>query len=352
MLNWLCAGRIGLSQAHDEITIAYHMLMHFHAYVLYILYIFVYLNCFGIFLSISFSPPPHSLVYISAWWHQNVSLLRPGTFFVPGHLLFLLILLPHMFRSVMRRPKRTSLRTSLDEVFIWNSKSFCQTSSTLTYPLSFIVGDGSHYVTSRSHVHPCWSRSSTLTCMDSIIQYLFFVTHVWGTHIVVTSDIVSDVLCVLRVEYPDYPNCDCLKTVSKYELISAFHERPSDWGDRQFTPCMAFPKGPKFLNVVMTFILYLLSHYNSITEPHAWFLLSLLEHFTIDFLSHFILSIINVHKDTVTSDKLIFLSAITRILRQFSVPFPVSDHFHIMCAIDAVLLNGARCSFNRGGSIW
>ena len=85
----------------------------------------------------------------------------------------------------------------------------------------------------------------------------------------VTSDIVSDVLCVLRVEYPDYPNCDCLKTVSKYELILAFYERPSDWGDRQFTPCMAFPKGPKFLNVVMTFILYLLSHYNSITEPHA-----------------------------------------------------------------------------------
>ena len=204
----------------------------------------------------------------------------------------------------------------------------------------------------------------SVTCPSVLIQLFyfnmhgfdysvhFFVTHIWGTHIVVTPDIVSDVLCVLRVEYPDYPNCDCLKTVSKYELISAFYERPSDWGDCQFTPCMAFPKGSKFLNMVMTFVLYLLSHYNSITEPHAWFLLSLLEHFTIDFLSHFILSIIDVHKDTVTCDKLIFLSAITRILRQFSVPFPVSDHFHIMCAIDAVLLNEARCSFNQGGSIW
>ena len=150
------------------------MLMHFHAYVLYILYIFVYLNCFGTFLSISFSPP-HSLVYVSAWWHQNVSLLRLGTFFVPGHLLFLLILLPHMFRSVMRRPKQTSLRTSLDEAFIWISKSFCRTSPTLTYPLSFIVRVRSHCVMSRSLVHPCWSMSFTPTCMDLIIQYLSFI---------------------------------------------------------------------------------------------------------------------------------------------------------------------------------
>ena len=60
----------------------------------------------------------------------------------------------------------------------------------------------------------------------------FFVTHVRGMHIVVTPNIVSDVLCVLRAEHPDYPNCDCLKTVSKYELILAFYERPSNWGDR------------------------------------------------------------------------------------------------------------------------
>ena len=50
--------------------------------------------------------------------------------------------------------------------------------------------------------------------------------------------------------------------------------------------------------------------------------------------SHFILSIIDVYRDTATRDKLIFPSAITRILRHFSVPFPVSNHFPIMCAID------------------
>ena len=65
------------------------------------------------------------------------------------------------------------------------------------------------------------------------------------------------------------------------------------------------------------------------------FLLSLLEHLTIYFSSHFILSIIDVYRDTTAHDKLIFPSAITRILSHFSVPFPVFDHFHVMCAIDA-----------------
>ena len=68
----------------------------------------------------------------------------------------------------------------------------------------------------------------------------------------------------------------CLKIVSKDELISSFCECPSDWGEHQFTPCTAFAKGPRFFNMVMTFVLHPLSHYNSITEPRARFLLSLL----------------------------------------------------------------------------
>ena len=88
------------------------------------------------------------------------------------------------------------------------------------------------------------------------------------------------------------------------------------------------------MNMVMTFILHPLSHYNFITEPRAQFLLSLLEHLTIDFPFHFILSIIDVHLDSACYDKLIFPSAITRILCHFSVPFPSSNHFFIMCAID------------------
>ena len=88
------------------------------------------------------------------------------------------------------------------------------------------------------------------------------------------------------------------------------------------------------MNIVITFVLHPLSHYNSITKPRARFLLSLLEHLTINFPSHFILSLIDVYRDTATYDKLIFPSAITQILCHFSVPFPSSDDFPVMCAID------------------
>ena len=88
----------------------------------------------------------------------------------------------------------------------------------------------------------------------------------------------------------------------------------------------------------MTFVLHPSSHYKSITEPCARFLLSLLEHLSIDFPSHSILSIIDVYKDLVTRDKLIFPSTITRILSHFSVPLPVSNHFPVMGAIDATIV--------------
>ena len=154
-----------------------------------------------------------------------------------------------------------------------------------------------------------------------------------------------NVLQVPRVEFPDYPSCKRLQTVSKDELMAAFCERPSDWGDRQFTPCRPFPKSPRFINMMMTFVLHPLSHYNSITEPHARFLLSLLEHLTIDFPSHFILSIIDVHLDTASHDKLIFPFAITRILRHFSVPFPFSDHFSVMCVINYATIKRSEAQF-------
>ena len=95
----------------------------------------------------------------------------------------------------------------------------------------------------------------------------------------------------------------------------------------------------------MTFVLHSLSHYNSIIEPRAWFLLALLEHLTIDFLSHFILSILDVYRDMATRDKLIFPSAIMRILCHFSVPFPSSDHFSVMCTIDYATVKHSEAVF-------
>ena len=144
-----------------------------------------------------------------------------------------------------------------------------------------------------------------------------FVTRVRGTCIVVTSDIVSEVLHVPRVAHPDYLGYDHLRTVSKDEFSSLFCETPSSQDDCQNTPCQGFAKGLKFLNMVMTFVL---------------------ERLFIDFPYHFILSLIDFYRDTTTYDKLIFPSAIMRLLHHFSVSYPESTHFSVMCAIDATTI--------------
>ena len=197
----------------------------------------------------------------------------------------------------------------------------------------------------------------SVTCPSVLIQEFYsnmhgfdysvppFFTRVRGTRIVVTPQLVADVLRVPRVEHPDYPGGERLRTVSKDEMIFASYERPSNWGDRQFTPCKAFAKSLRFMNMVMTFVLHPLSHYNSIIEPRVRFLLSLLEHLTIDFPSYFILSLIDVYRDTTTRDKFIFSSAITQISCYFSVHFTSSDHFSVMCAIDAATIKRSKAQF-------
>ena len=157
-----------------------------------------------------------------------------------------------------------------------------------------------------------------------------FFTRVRGTRILVTPQLVADVLHVPRIEFPDYSSCEHLRTVSRDELMSSFCEHPTAWGERLFTPCRSFAKGLRFMNMVITFVLHPFSHYNSITEPRARFLLSLLEHFIIDFPSHFIRSIIDVHLDSASRDKLIFPSTITRtpFFHSFSL---IQPFFHHVC---------------------
>ena len=188
-----------------------------------------------------------------------------------------------------------------------------------------------------------------VTCPSVIIQEFYskmhgfdylvphFVTRVWGRHIVVTPNLISEVLHAPRVEFADYLDCERLKTMSKDELLSRFCKTPSSWGDRQNTPSV-IAKDPRFLNMLMKFVFHPFYHYNSITKPCAQFLLSLLKGLTIDFPFHFILSLIDIYRDTATRNKLIFPSAITQILRHFSVSYPESTHFSSMCAIDATTI--------------
>ena len=86
--------------------------------------------------------------------------------------------------------------------------------------------------------------------------------------------------------------------------------------------------------MVMTFVLTSRSHYNTITKPHARFLLSLMEGLSIDFPSHMIESIIDCNRDTTTRDKLIFPSAITCILTYLHITIPLIPHFFVMGAIN------------------
>ena len=65
----------------------------------------------------------------------------------------------------------------------------------------------------------------------------FFFTCIRGIHIPVTPQLVANVLQVPRIEFPNYPSCVHLRTVSRDELMSAFYERPSVWGECLFTTC-------------------------------------------------------------------------------------------------------------------
>ena len=136
-----------------------------HTYFQLSLYWYWCCWCFSVCFFLSF------FLSLVALWHLNENPVRPRTHFILGHPLLLTLLLL-TFGSVMIKPVRTSRRTFLDATFIRNAKSFHQTFSILTFPLSSIVGVRSHCVASRSLVLPWSYRSSTPTYTDLTIQYL------------------------------------------------------------------------------------------------------------------------------------------------------------------------------------
>ena len=158
----------------DVFYVAYHMHMHFSCIHMFIPLFFWYwsvLVLFCLFLSLSF-------FWLVALWHLNENPLRPRTLFVLGLLLLLPLTLFHLTSSsVMIKLVRTFQRTSHDEAFIQNAKSFYWIFPILTFPLSSTVRVGSHCVTSQSLVPPWSYRSFTPICTDLILQYLIFHSH-------------------------------------------------------------------------------------------------------------------------------------------------------------------------------
>ena len=170
--------------------------------------------------------------------------------------------------------------------------------------------------------------------MHAIVTSIpWFTTIFRGTRIIVIPELIFELLHVPRVDRPDYPSHRHLSSISSKELASLFCEKAMLWGGTLNFSIIEFSKGPWFLNMVMTFVLTLRSHYNTITEPGAHFVLSLMEGLFIDFPSHMIESIIDCYHDTTTHDKLIFPLAITRILIHMHITILPSPHFHVMVAI-------------------
>ena len=115
-----------------------------------------------------------------------------------------------------------------------------------------------------------------------------------GTRIVVPPELISEVLRVTRVVRSDYPSHLRLRSISRDKLTTCFCETTMVWGGLQSFTAHDFAKGPKILNMVMVFVLTPWFHYNTIIEPHAHFVFSLLEGLSMDFTSH----MIDIYQDT------------------------------------------------------
>ena len=182
-------------------------------------------------------------------------------------------------------------------------------------------------------------------CLDVFIHELYSNMHAnvtsmprftmvfRGTHILVTPEFIFEVLNVLRVVCLDYPSHTHLRSISRDEMTSLFCVKAMVWGETLNFSTTVFAKGPRILNMVMIFVLTPQSHYNTITEPRAHFLLFFLENLSIHFHSHMIESTIDIYQDTATRDKLIFPSAITHILSHVHVTIPPPTPFYSMGAI-------------------
>ena len=189
-------------------------------------------------------------------------------------------------------------------------------------------------------------REKPLRCPGVFIQEFYFNIHaidtsvpqfimvLRGTRIVVTLELISKVLHVPKVVRLNYPSHPRFHSISRDELTTRLCETAMMWGGLQNFTTHDFAKGPRILNKMMTFDLTPWSHYNTITEPRAHFLFSLLECLSIDFLSHMIMSMIDIYQDTAPRDKLIFPSTITYILTHMHIAIPSTPLFFIMGAIN------------------
>ena len=303
---------------------AHHMFMHFHA--LHVLVpSFLYLNVFVVFMFFSLSLSFSLLVTTSKKSVLSKNSIHCGSSsssFCPNSIRF------RDEKAQANFSKKFSNQAIHSERQVILSD----------FPNTPLPGA----ISSRGWTSLCEKPSR---CHDVFIKEFYSNMHVvntsvpWFTtvfrctRIVVTLDFISEILHVPRVDRLDYPSHPYLTSIFKDKLASLFCGNVMLWGGTHNFFTTEFTKGPRFLNMVMTFVLTPRSHYNTITKPRACFLLSLMEGLSIDFPSHMIESFIDCYRDTGTCDELIFSLAITRILTHMHINIPPSPHIYVMGAI-------------------
>ena len=219
--NWLCVGRIGLGWAHDEFSIACHMFMHFPCIcTLFSIYTCYIWNVLGLFwLSLSLPLFSFTLVVSMAPKRKSTPSQNPLCYGestssnpTPSHIRFC---------------NEDAHKAFLENFSQWGIHSECR-----VIFADFIDTDLPDVIHSRGWESLC---DILVTCPSVLIQEFYsnmhgfdfsvphFCTRIWGTRIVVTLQIIADVLRVPKVEFPNYPGCEHLRTVSKDELIFAFY---------------------------------------------------------------------------------------------------------------------------------
>ena len=216
----MCADRFGLGWAHDEISFACHMFMHFPCIrIIFSLYL-LYLKFLGTFLIVFLSLPLFLFTLVVSMTPKRKSTPARNPL--------------HSGASSSSDPTLSHIWFRDDDAFKAFSENFSRRGIHLERQVilsDFADIDLLTVIHSRGWESLC---DVPVTCPPVLIQEFYsnmhgidssvplFFTHVQGTRIPITSQLVADVLWVPSIKFPDYPSCERLRTVSRDELISAF----------------------------------------------------------------------------------------------------------------------------------
>ena len=164
----------------------------------------------------------------------------------------------------------TSSRTFLIGRFIRNARSFYLIFQTLLYPVRLALGDWFLYVRNSRGVPMCSYKSFTPIYTPSI-PLSFGLLRYSEVHISQSPQNLFPRSYMSLGWIIDYPSHPYLSSIFRDELASLFCEKAMLWVGTLNLSITEFAKGPRILNMVMTFVLTPRSHCNTIIEASCSF---------------------------------------------------------------------------------